>query len=164
MRTTPKTVADACKSWLKMCERNELERSTLKAYRSHTGIHIEPKIGRLLLAELSRGDVRDFMDELIDDGASLALVKKIMVSLRAILSEAVEREWASHNVAADIKLKRSSRREGKRTEIPRKQRSGRSFLTHLRPIVLCSSRRYLPECGSQSCVGLHGMLSTLTAQ
>ena len=120
MRTTPKTVADACNSWLKTCERNELERSTLKAYRSHTGIHIEPKIGTLLLAEVSRGDVRDFMDELIDDGTSLALVKKIMVSLRAILSEAVEREWASHNVAADIKVKRSSRRDGKRTEIPTK--------------------------------------------
>lgn len=120
MSRSAKNVADACNSWLKTCERNELERSTLKAYRSHARIHIEPKIGDLLLSKLSRGDIRDFMDELLDDGVSLALVKKIMVSLRAILTEAVEREWAAHNVASEIKVKRSSRKDGKRAEIPTK--------------------------------------------
>lgn len=92
MSRQSKSISDACKSWLKTCERNELERSTLKAYRSHVRIHIEPKIGDLLLSELSRSDVRDFMDELLDDSVSLTLIKKIMVSLRAILAEAVERE------------------------------------------------------------------------
>ncbi|GKY87397.1 tyrosine-type recombinase/integrase [Sinisalibacter aestuarii] len=120
MSKPPKSVSDACASWLRTCERNELERSTLKAYRSHARIHIEPKIGDLLLNELTRSDVRDFMDELIDEGVSRALVKKIMVSLRAILSEAVEREWATHNVAAEVKVKRGSRRDAKRIEIPTK--------------------------------------------
>ncbi len=115
-----KTLSDACQSWLKSCERNELERSTMKAYRSHARIHIEPKIGDLLLTTLSRGDVRDFMDDLVDNGVSLAQVKKIMVSLRAILTEAVEREWASHNVAAEIKVKRSARKDGKRVVVPTK--------------------------------------------
>ncbi|WP_294223955.1 site-specific integrase [uncultured Shimia sp.] len=116
-----KTVSDACQSWLRTCERNELERSTMKAYRSHAKIHIEPKIGNLLLADLSRGDIRDFMDDLLDDDVSRAQVKKIMVSLRAILTEAVEREWATHNVATEVKLKRSSRADGKRVEVPTKQ-------------------------------------------
>lgn len=120
MPRQPKTVSDACQSWLKSCERNELERSTLKAYRSHVNIHIEPRIGDLLLSELSRSDVRDFMDELLDEGVSRALTKKIMVSLRAILAEAVEREWLSHNVGAEVKLKRSSRADGKRIDIPTK--------------------------------------------
>lgn len=120
MRKPAKTVTDACNSWLRTCERNELERSTLKAYRSHARIHIDPKIGDLLLSDLTRSEVRDFMDELIDEGVSRALVKKIMVSLRAVLSEAVEREWATHNVAAEVKVKRSSRRDAKRIEIPTK--------------------------------------------
>jgi len=121
MSKQTKTVSDACKSWLRTCERNELERSTMKAYRSHAKIHIEPKIGDLPLADLSRGDIRDFMDDLLDGDVSRAQVKKIMVSLRAILTEAVEREWATNNVAADVKLKRNSRSDSKRVEVPTKQ-------------------------------------------
>jgi len=120
MTTNPKTVHDACESWLKTCERNGLERSTMKAYRSHARIHIEPKIGSLLVSELARADVRDFMDDMLDDGISRALVKKIMVSLRAVLADALEREWVDHNVAAEVKVKRSNGRDRKRIVIPTK--------------------------------------------
>jgi integrase len=120
MKGNKRTVSGACNSWLRTCERNGLERSTLKAYRSHARIHIEPKIGDLLVADLSRSDVRDFMDELLDDGISRPLVKKIMVSLRAVLAEAVEREWIAHNVATEVKVKRSNGRDRKRIIIPTK--------------------------------------------
>jgi integrase len=120
MSTTKKTVHDACESWLRTSERNGLERSTMKAYRSHARIHIEPKIGDLLVSDLARADVRDFMDGLLDDGMSRALVKKIMVSLRAVLADAVEREWVDHNVAAEVKVKRSNGRDRKRIVIPTK--------------------------------------------
>ncbi len=120
MPRSSKSVADACDSWLKSCERNELERSTLKAYRSHAKIHIEPKIGGLLLKELSRSQIRDFMHDLMDDGVSRALVRKIMVSLRSILSEAVEREWIDHNVGVDVKVKRQARALGDDQIIPTK--------------------------------------------
>src|SRR5210317_196456 len=120
MSQNKKTVTDACNSWLKTCERNELERSTLKAYRSHVRIHIEPRIGDLLLAELSRSQVRDFMHGLMDDGVSRAQGRKIMVSLRSILSEAVEREWVEHNVGNDVKVKRQARALGEDKIIPTK--------------------------------------------
>ncbi|EAU47287.1 tyrosine-type recombinase/integrase [Salipiger bermudensis] len=119
-QTMTKTVTDACESWLKTCERNQLERSTLKAYRSHARVHIEPKIGDLLLGDLSRGQVRDFMHELLDDGISQALVRKVMVSLRAVLSEAVEREWIEHDVATDVKMRRRRRSESDERVIPTK--------------------------------------------
>jgi integrase len=115
-----KTIADACKSWIRSCERNDLERSTLKAYRSHVRTHIEPRIGGLLLGELSRRHVRDFLDDLLDAGVSHAQVKKIMVSLRSILSEAVEREWVTQNVAADVKVRRRIRSMGDERIIPTK--------------------------------------------
>jgi integrase len=120
MSAKTKTIRDASENWLRTCERNGLERSTMKAYRSHARIHIEPKIGSLLVSELTRADVRDFMDDMLDDGVSRALVKKIMVSLRAILADAVEREWIDHNVAAEVKVKRSNGRDRKRIAIPTK--------------------------------------------
>ena len=60
------------------------------------------------------------MDDMLDDGVSRVLVKKIMVSLRALLSDAVEREWIDHNVAAEVKVKRSNGRDRKRIVIPTK--------------------------------------------
>lgn len=121
MTIKPKSVHDACESWLTKSERNGLERSTMKAYRSHARIHIEPKIGDLLVRDLSRADVRDFMDGLLDDGVSRVLVKKIMVSLRAVLADAIEREWIDHNVAAEVRVKRSTGRDRKRIVIPTKE-------------------------------------------
>ena len=120
MPTAPKSIQDACLSWLKTCERNELERATLKAYRSHVTIHIKPRLGDVALAELSRSRVRDFMHDMLDAGVSRAQVKKVMVSLRSILSEAMEREWVEHNVATDVKLKRQSRIAGDGKVIPTK--------------------------------------------
>jgi integrase len=120
MNTHSKSLRDACQSWLKTCKRNGLERSTMKAYSSHVNIHIEPRIGDLLLTGLSRSEIREFRDGLLDDGISHALAKKIMVSLRAILSEAVEREWLDHNVATEVKLKRRSRSEADVRVIPTK--------------------------------------------
>lgn len=109
MPTSPKTVRNACNSWLNTCKRNELERSTMKSYLSHARIHIAPRIGGVELQTLSRSDVRDFMYGMLDDGVSRAQVKKVMVSLRSILSEAVEREWITHNVSTDVKLRRKAR-------------------------------------------------------
>ncbi|KAA9010028.1 tyrosine-type recombinase/integrase [Histidinibacterium aquaticum] len=116
----PRTIADACQSWLKTCERNELESGTLKAYRSHVRIHIDPKIGHLLVAELTRSDVKDFIDDMLDAGVSQTQVRKVMVSLRAVLAEAVDREWVDRNVASDVKLKRRSGRHDKDKVIPTK--------------------------------------------
>ena len=92
----------------------------MKAYRSHVRIHIDPRIGDLLLIDLSRSDVRDFMYALLDEGVSRAQVKKVMVSLRSILSEAVEREWVAHNVAIDVKLRRKARTAEDEKIIPTK--------------------------------------------
>ncbi|TMV07532.1 site-specific integrase [Ruegeria sediminis] len=114
-----KTVRNACNAWLKQCERNNLERATIRSYRGHVDHHIDKKIGDLLLEDLSRADVKDFLDELQDEGLSRAMTKKILGSLRSALSEALDREWIGHNVARDVKLPRNRRDEEERT-IPTK--------------------------------------------
>ncbi|NKX43995.1 tyrosine-type recombinase/integrase [Roseicyclus persicicus] len=115
-----RSVSDTAASWLKTCERNGLERSTIKTYASHLHVHILPRIGGLLVSDLTRSDIRDFMDGLLDDGVSRTMVRKVMVTLRSMLAEAVEREWVHHNVASDVRLKRGNGRDRKRVVIPTK--------------------------------------------
>ena len=102
------TISDACKAWLKRCERDELERATLRSYRNHVDHHIAPAIGELCLASLSRADVRDFIDDMLDKN-SRAMTDKVLRSLRSALNEALDREWIDNNVALSVKLRRSSR-------------------------------------------------------
>jgi len=119
MNTSSKTVRDACESWLMTCKRNGLERATIHSYRGHVEHHIDQKIGSLLVNELTRSDVRDFTDDLQDEGVSRAMTKKVLGRLRSALSEALEREWIEHNVAREVKLKRNRRDEEEHT-IPTK--------------------------------------------
>ncbi|WP_112321360.1 tyrosine-type recombinase/integrase [Oceanibium sediminis] len=114
MTTPHKTVRDACAAWLKTCERNGLERATLRSYRGHYTHHIDPKISDLLVKDLTRAGVREFIDDLQDDGVSRSMTKKVLASLRAALGEAVEREWLPYNVASDVKMKRNRREETER--------------------------------------------------
>jgi integrase len=119
MSRPAKTVRNACDAWLKQCERNNLERATIRSYRGHVDHHIDKKIGDLLVTDLTRADVKDFLDDLQDEGLSRAMTKKVLGSLRSALSEALDREWISHNVARDVKLPRNRRDEEERT-IPTK--------------------------------------------
>jgi len=48
------------------------------------------KIGGLLVRNLRRGDVREFIDKLKDGGMSRSMSKKALASLRSTLHEALE--------------------------------------------------------------------------
>ncbi|WP_428523565.1 tyrosine-type recombinase/integrase [Roseibium sp.] len=106
--TNNKTISDACKAWIKRCERDELERATLRSYRNHVDHHIEPAIGDRELSSLTRSEVRDFMDDMLDKN-SRAMTDKVLRSLRSALNEALDREWIDNNVALSVKLRRASR-------------------------------------------------------
>lgn len=111
--TTPPvaiTISEAARLWLARCELEQLERATLHSYRSHVKHHIEPKIGYLLLNELTAVHVRDFLDGMLRD-STRAMAKKCLTSLRSIISTAQERGLVMHNVARDVKLRRSERHD-----------------------------------------------------
>ncbi|NCP24625.1 MAG: site-specific integrase [Erythrobacter sp.] len=111
--TTPTdtvTISDAAKIWIARCELEQLERATLHSYRGHVKNHIEPKIGYLLLTELSAVHVRDFLDAMLRD-STRAMAKKCLTTLRSIISAAQERGLVQHNVARDVKLRRSERHD-----------------------------------------------------
>lgn len=119
MSPAPKTVEDAAEAWLKRCQREALDNQTVKTYRSQVRNHILPRLGSAPLADLRRADIKTFVEEMLDE-VSREMTRKVLVSLKSLLKEAVEREWLETSPATDVKLKRQKRHE-KRVQIPTKE-------------------------------------------
>jgi integrase len=113
------TIAGAGEAWLKSCEANELERSTLESYRQHLQAHILPYLGATRLSELTVPAVRGFMDRLRVDGRSSAMVKRVIGDLGSIIADAQERGEVAQNVVRSL---RAGRRRGKERREERRQR------------------------------------------
>ncbi|MZR31488.1 tyrosine-type recombinase/integrase [Sneathiella litorea] len=107
------TIKYAALLWLKRCKLDGLERATIRSYKGHFMHHIGPKIGGLLLEEFTAADVQDFIDEMLEEN-SRAMTKKVLTSLRSILSTAQSRGMIDKNVAREIKLRRASRNDKER--------------------------------------------------
>jgi integrase len=123
------TVAQAGEAWIRQCETDGLERSTVMQYRQHLDYHIKPFLGHVKLAELMPGMVRSFRNMLIgtpnNEGElrSPTMAKKVVGSLGAILGNAmadhkvarnVVREQVQHNQRRDRRLEK---RHAKRLEV-----------------------------------------------
>ena len=122
------TVAKAGNLWIETCERDGLERATVDAYRQHLRLHIEPYLGNLKLSRLSAPMIRAFEDKLargdmpegkVAQPRSKAMVRKVRVSLSALLSDAQERGLVSRNVVREL---RRSRKRGKEKQAEKRQK------------------------------------------
>ncbi|MGH7038375.1 MAG: tyrosine-type recombinase/integrase [Stellaceae bacterium] len=117
------TVAEAAKLWLEKGELEKLERSTVRQYRNHVRLHIEPLIGRQKLARLSAPVIEAFRDELLKKG-SRVMARKVLASLKSILGEAQRRGLVAQNAAQPVKVDVKRRENGKLTvgrDIPSKE-------------------------------------------
>jgi integrase len=93
------TVADAAEIWIEKGKLEELERSTLRQYRNHVDLHIKPsRIGTEKLARLSTPAIEAFRDDLLKK-RSRPMARKVLTSLKSILSEAQRRGLVAHNAA-----------------------------------------------------------------
>lgn len=93
-------------------------------YRQHLRLHIIPYLGKLKLAQLSVPVIRKFEDDLragTYDGAprSAAMVKRVVVSLGALIADAQERGRVAQNVVRSL---RGRRKRGKERKAERRQR------------------------------------------
>ena len=100
------TIAEAGRLWLDSCEAAELERATLVDYRRHLELHIVPLIGAVKLSQLTAPTVRSFADALRKGGTSPAMVRKLRVSLSAILTDALERGLVAQNIVKGLRKQR----------------------------------------------------------
>ena len=116
------TVAEAAELWLQTGELEKLERSTLRQYRNHVVLHINPLIGREKLARMSSPMVERFRDALLKK-SSRAMARKVLASLKSILGEAQRRGMVAHNAASPVRVDVKKRENGKLTvgrDIPSK--------------------------------------------
>jgi integrase len=111
------TVAEAGRLWLEGCEADRLERSTVDAYRQHLERHIIPLIGAVKLSRLTMPMVRTFEDKLALD-RSPAMVRKVRISLGALLTDAQDRGLVGQNV---VHARTRRRRRGRDAGVAARQ-------------------------------------------
>lgn len=102
------TVEAAGKLWLASASASGLERATVEDYERHLRLHIVPFLGSDRLASLSIAKIRSFEDDLRAAGRSPAMIRKVLVSLSALVADAQERGLVARNVVRDMKARRGS--------------------------------------------------------
>ena len=117
------TVAQAGELWILSAKQAGLEQGTLLQYRHHLELHIVPFLGARKLSELNVPILRDFQDKMLAGNAELpeddrrraprstSMVRKVMVSLGAIIGDAQERGLVARNVVRDLRAGRSKGKE-----------------------------------------------------
>jgi integrase len=101
--STSPTVASAAADWLRYIEGEGREQATLAHYRQHVTYHINPRLGRDKLASLTTPLINAFRDDLLSH-LSRPLSRKVLTSLKGILSDAQRRGNVAQNVARDVKI------------------------------------------------------------
>lgn len=118
--STSITLSEACERWLRHGEfTKKLERSTIRQRRQHIDLHILPRFENQKLTALTTPMVNGYIDWLVENGRSQAMVSKILTSLKSILKFAQGRGLISHNVAREVEFEVPSRHK-KRVKIPPK--------------------------------------------
>lgn len=113
------TVAAAGDLWLEHGQAEDLERSTLRQRGQHLTLHINPLLGKTKLSDLTAPRVHAFLDRLRDDGRSPAMRRKVLTSLKSLITHAQRRGLVAQNVAKAVSVKTSGR-ERERVRIPTK--------------------------------------------
>jgi integrase len=106
------TIAQAAELWIQRSELERLEISTLRQYRNHANLHIKPLIGGKKLAQISTPTVEAFRDELLKK-SSRPMARKVLASLKSIITEAQRRGLVAHNAAVPVKVDVKKRESGK---------------------------------------------------
>lgn len=112
------TVREAADLWLQRAQTEALEPSTRKQYSEHVNIHIVPLLSDTKLSRLTKPAIESFRDQLLET-RSRALTRKVLTSLKGILTEAQRRGLINHNVATGTKVSMPKRHE-EEVEIPAK--------------------------------------------
>ena len=142
------TVREAADLWLARCARDGLEATTIGAYRQHIVLHIVPRIGSSKISKLTIPAVNAFVDQLIEDGRSNDMAKRVLGSLSSLVSEAQRRGLVTVNNVREAAPVKRSKRVGVRPMMPSK--------VELKAIVDASPERSRPFILTAIFTGLRG--------
>jgi integrase len=105
------TILRAGELWIEECEAEGLEFSTIRQRRQHLYIHINKHLGAVRLSDLKTPSIYQFDGQLRAAGISLAMRRKVITSLKTLLSFAQKQALVAQNVALPVKIKRDDREE-----------------------------------------------------
>ncbi len=88
-----------------------LEYSTIKQRSEHKRLHIDPFIGSLKLASLTTPRVYALDQQLRDNGCSLAMRRKILTSVKMMLTHSQRTGRVAQNVALAVRIKTDDKRQ-----------------------------------------------------
>ena len=140
------TVSEAAADWIVRAKLEQLEPATVTLYVQLVN-HIERRIGRQKLADLTTPGLSRFRDELL---LSLPrpLARKVLTALKGILREAQRRGNVAQNVAAGVTIGRDKRKVG--LEVGRDIHNA----DELRRILDAASDRWRPLLVTAALTGL----------
>lgn len=138
------TVAKAAELWLSHAESEGLERSTIAQYRAHVNHHVKPLLGAVRLSNLTAPKVQEFADELVKT-RSRVLARKVLSSLKAIVTHAQRSGSVAQNVARAVSIKVSKR--ARRKVLPPTK-------AELLAILACAEGRWQPLIQVAALTGL----------
>ena len=140
------TVKAAGELWIASSETEGLERSTVESYRAHLRLHIEPQLGTIKLSRLGVADIADFKDWLHRNGRSPAMVRKILVSLGSLITDAGMRGKVATNVMRDMIGKKKRRKGATADRAKRKLKVGEDIPTRedIKAIAHAATSRWRP--------------------
>jgi integrase len=130
------TVKEAADLWLARCERDGLEPTTTDAYRQHLDLHILPRIGVVRLSRLTAPAVNAFRDQLLDDGRSRDMTRRVLASLAALVDEARVRGLTATNAVRTVAKSKRTKRAAPGPEMPTQD--------ELRRIIIAASADDMP--------------------
>jgi integrase len=98
--------------------RDGLEVTTIRQYKAHINLHIVPLIGVSKLSRLTTPAVNAFVDQLLSNGRSRDMARRVLCSLSAIVAEAKRRGLVATNNVRDASPIKKTKRGESRPEMP----------------------------------------------
>src|SRR5262245_8001402 len=95
--------------WLEQCDADRLEFGTIRQRRQHLKHHVNPFIGSVRLSDLTTPLIYDLDSKLRKAGRSVAMGRKVLNSLKTMLTFAQRRGLVAQNVARGVRIKTDSR-------------------------------------------------------
>jgi integrase len=92
---------DVAASWLNSKE-VVVRYSTLKQYRSHVQIHLNPLLGHLKINRITFAVVEQYKAHRLQEGVSVVTLNKTLTTLGAIMQYALRARYIDHNIAREV--------------------------------------------------------------
>jgi integrase len=105
------TVTQGMGLWIAASEADGLEYSTVKQRQEHKRLHIDPFIGSDKLAALTTPRVYELDTKLREAGRSLPMRRKVLTSLKMMLTYCQRTGRVAQNVALAVKIKADDQRD-----------------------------------------------------